>query len=241
VGLYNLGYKIAGILNVFFIQSFSLALLPIAYKMYGQQGDKRYYSKMLTYFVFVLCWAGLALTLFGKEVVKLLALNPDYWAAYQVVPYIVLAYIFSGAKNVINLGLYLKSKTNYLAYITIGAAALNIGLNFLLIPRYNMIGAAIATVISFVALYIVTYFVANKFYKIPYENLKVLKMLILAIGLFLLSTLTADLNVIARVIIKVAIIISFPFILYPMKFYEPIEILRIKQSWKKWRKKLVNW
>ena len=48
VGLYNLGYKIAGILNVFLIQSFSLALLPIAYKMYGQLGDKRYYSKMQT-------------------------------------------------------------------------------------------------------------------------------------------------------------------------------------------------
>jgi O-antigen/teichoic acid export membrane protein len=87
VGLYDLGCKIAGILNVFFIQSFSLAFLPIAYKMYGEEGDKRYYSKILTYFVFVLCWAGLVITLFGKEIVELLALNPDYWAAYKVVPY----------------------------------------------------------------------------------------------------------------------------------------------------------
>ncbi|MGC9336693.1 MAG: lipopolysaccharide biosynthesis protein [Candidatus Cloacimonadia bacterium] len=241
VGLYNLGYKIAGILNVLFIQSFSLALLPIAYKMYGQKGDKRYYSKMLTYFVFVLCWAGLALTLFGREIVELLALNPDYWAAYQVVPYIVLGYIFSGARSVVNIGLYLKRKTSYIAYNTIGAAILNIGLNFLLIPKYKMMGAAIATIISFVALYIASYFVANKFYRVPYENQKLLKMLILAIGLFLVSTLTVHLDILPRIIIKVAIIISFPFILYPMKFYEPIEILRIKQSWRKWRKKLVNW
>jgi len=241
VGLYNLGYKIAGILNVFLIQSFSLALLPIAYKMYGQKGDKRYYSKMQTYFVFVLFWAGLGLAFFGKEIIKLLALNPDYWAAYQVVPYIILAYIFSGAKSVVSLGLYLKRKTNYIAYNTIGAAVLNIGLNFILIPKYKMIGAAVATIISFVALYFVTYFVANHFYKIPYENMKLLKMLVLAVVLFFLSTLTANLNILPRILIKVAVIISFPFILYPMKFYEPIEILRIKQSWQKWRKKLVNW
>jgi len=235
VGLYTLGYKIAGILNVFFIQSFYLALLSIAYKIYGQKGDKRYYSKMQTYFVFVLFWAGLGLSLFGKEIIKVFALNPDYWTAYKVVPYIVLAYIFSGAKSVVSLGLYLKRKTNYIAYNTIGAAVLNIGLNFILIPKYKMIGAAVATIISFVALYFVTYFVANKFYKIPYENMKLLKMLVLAVVLFFLSTLTANLNILPRILIKVAIIILFPFILYPMKFYEPIEIERIKQSWKKWR------
>ena len=235
VGLYNLGYKVAGVLNVFLIQSFSLALLPIAYKMYRQKGDKRYYSKMQTYFIFILFWAGLCLAFFSKEIIKLLAPNPDYWAAYQVVPYIVLAYIFSGAKSVASLGLYLKRKTKYIAYITIGAAVLNIGLNFILIPKYKMMGAAIATIISFVALYIVTYFVADRFYKIPYENMKLLKMLILAIALFFLSTLTANLILLPRILIKVAIIISFPFILYPMKFYEPIEIKRIKQYWQKWK------
>ncbi|MBC8526534.1 MAG: polysaccharide biosynthesis C-terminal domain-containing protein [Candidatus Cloacimonetes bacterium] len=241
VGLYNLGYKIAGILNVFLIQSFSLALLPIAYKMYGKKGDKRYYSKMQTYFVFVLFWAGLGLAFFSKEIIKVLALNPDYWLAYTVVPYIIIAYIFSGAKSVVNLGLYLKRKTNYIAYNTIGAAVLNIGLNFILIPKYKMIGAAVATIISFVALYFVTYFVSNRFYKIPYENLKLLKMFVVAIVLFFLSTLTANLIILPKILIKVAMLASFPFILYPMKFYEEIELIRIKQSWKKWRKNLVNW
>ena len=233
VGLYNLGYKVAGVLNVFLIQSFSLALLPMAYKIYGKKGDKRYYSKMQTYFVFVLLWAGLSLSLFGKELIRILALNPDYWVAYQVVPYIILAYIFSGAKYIASLGLYLKRKTKYIAYNTIGAAILNIGLNFLLIPKYKMIGAAIATLISFVVLFFATYFVSNRFYKIPYENMKFLKMLVLAVVLFSLSTLTASLNILPRILIKIAVIISFPFILYPFNFYEPIEIDRIKQGWYK--------
>lgn len=233
VGLYSLGYKVAGILNMFFIQSFTLSILPIAYKMYGQKGDKRYYSKMLTYFVFVLFWAGLGLAFFSKELIEKLALNPDYWLAYQVVPYIILAYIFSGARAVANLGLFLKSKTPYIAYNTIGAAVLNIGLNFILIPKYKMMGAAVATIISFIALYFVTYFVADRFYKIPYENLKLLKMLILAIVLFFLSILAADLSTLPRLLTKLGLLISFPFLLYPMNFYEEIEIERIKEGFKR--------
>jgi len=191
---------------------------------------------MQTYFLFILFWAGLGLAFFSKEIIKVLALNANYWDAYQVVPLIILAYIFMGARSVQNLGLYLKNKTKYIAYNTILAAVLNIGLNFLLIPKYKMMGAALATVISFVVLYFVTYFVANRFYKIPYENMKLLKMLVLAIILFFFSTLTADFNILPRILIKIAIIIAFPLILYPMNFYEPIEILRMKQSWKKWRK-----
>lgn len=230
VGLYNLGYKIAGILNVLFIQSFSLALLPIAYKMYGQKGDKRYYSKMLTYFVFVLCWAGLALTLFGREIVELLALSPDYWAAYQVVPYIVLGYIFSGARSVVNIGLYLKRKTSYIAYNAIGAAILNIGLNLLLIPKYKMMGAAIATVISFFTLYVVTYFTASRFYKVLYENEKVAGMLLISAALYLVSTIIPGISIFFVILIKLVILISFPFILYLFNFYEEIEIKTIKKG-----------
>jgi len=61
-----------------------------------------------------------------------------------------------------------------------------------------MIGAAVATIISYVVLYFITYFFANRFYKIPYENMKFLKMLVLAVVLFFLSTLTASFNTLPR-------------------------------------------
>jgi len=234
VGLYNLGYKVAGVLNMLFIQSFSLSLLPMVYKMYGKPGDKRYYSKMLTYFLFVLFWAGLGLTLFGKELITLLALNPDYWSAYQVVPYIILGYIFSGGNYVVSLGLYLKMKTNYVAFNTIGAAILNIVLNFILIPQFKMIGAAIATIISFMTLYFITYFVADRYYKIPYENLKLLKMLLVAIFLFVLSTQTLYFDVWLRLLLKAIILASFPFWLYIINFYEQVEIERLRAGFKKY-------
>lgn len=232
VGLYDLGYRVAGIINVFLVQSFSLAFLPQAYKFFGEEGDKRYFSKMLTYFVLVLCWTGLGISFYGEEAIKILALNPDFWPAYKVIPIIVFAFIFSGAKTVTNIGLFLKNKTQYVALNTIIAALLNIGLNFALIPEYGMMGAAYATLISFFVLFLLSYYFSNRYYAIPYENWKVVKMITLALSLYLLSTLLAEFHIAIKIVLKTALLLIYPLILYFLKFYEEVEIEKIVQ-WSK--------
>jgi len=232
-GLYHLGYKIAGVLNMFFIVPFQLGWLPISFKMFGQDKDKRYYSKMLTYFMFVLIWAGLGLAFFYKEAIGLFAKDTDYWNATVIVPYIILGYIFSGGKTVVNLSLYLTKKTNYIAYITFAAVVVNIGLNFLLIPVYRMTGAAIATVASFMFLYFVTYFIAKRTYPIPYEKKKLVTMLAVSLGLFILGTTMGNTPLWPRIALKTGLLLSFPLILYPLKFYEKIEIERIVQFFRR--------
>ena len=77
------------------------------------------------------------------------------------------------------------------------------------------------------------YSLANRFYKIPYENSKLLKMLFLAIALFVLSALTADTGILTSTLIKIGVLISFPFLLYPLSFYEEIEIERVREGIRK--------
>jgi O-antigen/teichoic acid export membrane protein len=230
VGLYDLGYRIAGLINVFLIQSFGLGFLPRAYKMYGQKGDKRYYSKMQTYLLFALLWAGLALSFFSRELVQTFALNSDFWPAYKVVPIITFAYVLAGARGVVNLGMFLKNRTKYLAYSTVIGLVLNVGLNLLLIPRFGMMGAAYATLVSFAAIYLVSYHFSKLAYAIPYENAKLAKLLILALALYVLSTATNELGFWLRSTTKIGLLVSFPFILYLMNFYERIELERIKEA-----------
>ena len=240
VGLYNLGYKFAGLMNMLLIQSFTLALLPIAQKMYGKEGDKRFYTKMMTYLMFVLAWTGLALSIFSREIIEIFTSNRAYWASADVVPFLVLAYLFSGAKSVANLGLYLTAKTNYIAYNTIGAMILNIGLNFILIPKFGMMGAAVATLLSFMVLFFTTIFCANQFYRIPYENSKYLKLILLSVILFLLSRVSNEMLPWLRIMIKVCLLTGFPFILYFFNFYENIEIETLKKNFLKIRQKLLR-
>jgi len=229
VGLYDLGYRIAGIINMFLIMPFSLALLPSAYKVYKTEGDKRYYSKLMTYMCFVLVWAGLALSLFSKEIVGLFALNPEYNSAFVIIPIIILSYIFSATRNLASLGMFLTKNTKHIAYITISAAILNISLNFLLIPKFGMIAAAYNTLISFVLFYFITKYYADKFYKVSYENVKLFKIFCIGILLYIIiNTVFNDVTIIGM-LVKALMIIIFPLILYSLNLFDTIEIQAIKK------------
>ena len=240
VGLYDLGYRFAGALNMFIIMPITLTLLPQAYKMYNKPGDKRYYSKIMTYLTFLLVWVGLAISVFSMEIIKVFALNPTYWPAYKIVPLVTFAYVFFGMRILSSLGMFLTKETKYVAITTVLAAVINIGLNFILIPKFGMIAAAYTTLASFLVLYLSSYYYSNKFYKIPFEDLKLLKLFILGLGFYFLSSLSNDSILVIRLILKIFLLVIFPFVLLLFKFYEPVEIESIKGFFNKW-KSPVKW
>ncbi len=224
VGLYDFGYRIAGALNMFLIMPFNTALLPSAYKVYGQPNDKRYYSKLLTYMTFVGVWAGLALSLFAEEIVKLLALKSGYYPAYAVVPLIVFAYVFSGMRNITSLGMMLTKKTGYIGLLTLFFAVFNIVLNFILIPRYGIMAAAFTTLLSFVLFYLSAQIISNKFYPIPFENGKIVKVLTSGVVLYFAAQLAKEFSFVFYFIARLAAVLVFPFVLLYTGFYEKIEL-----------------
>lgn len=246
LGLYELGYRVAGILNMFFIMPLSLTLLPIAYKIYNQPGDKEYYKKIMTYVTFLLVWGGLFLAVFSKEIITLFSSSASFIPSHEVVPIILLSYVFLGMSLVSSLGLYLLSRTVYVAIITIVSAFINIGLNFILIPKYGIMGAALDTLIAFVFLYIVSWLVSNKFYKIEFEILKLTLLVLFGISLFTVTYFVEFNSVWLNILYKLVLVIAFPLILYSTSFYEPKEIKLIRgfiQKWKKpsdWIKNLKN-
>ncbi len=239
VGLYTIGYKIAGVINLFILQSFKMGFLPVAYKQYSDDSQsKRFFAKVLTYFVLILVVAGLGLSLFSKEIVEFFSKREEYWAAYRVIPLLSLAFVLQGIQYVFSLGLHYVKKTKYNAFIVLSIAILNIGLNFLLIPRYKIMGAAVTTVISWIFMIILFYYFSQREYHVDYEILKIIKIISLGIVLFVISTFFNDVSILARIALKVLIIVSFPLILYLTGFYEKIEIERLTQAWQKWNNPL---
>ncbi len=229
LGLYELAYKFSGIINMFLIMPFSLTLLPVAYKYYGTEGDKRFYSKLATYFTFILTWASLLFSLLGKELIEIFSLNAEYHPAYTVVPLINISYVFFGLSMVTSLGMYLTGNTKAVAYINLFAAILNIGLNFVLIPKLGMMGAAINTLVAFIVLVVLTSYVSNKYYKIEFEIGKIILLIILTSIIYILSLPLNALNIYLSIPIKLLISIVFPFVLIPFKFYDKNEIAKIKK------------
>ncbi len=228
LGLYELAYRVAGILNMFFIVPFSLTLLPIAYKFYKQDGDKIFYSKILTFFSFVLFWAGLALSIFGKEIVHLFALNTSYYPAYSVVPILTLSYCIFGMSLVTALGLYLTGKTNSVAAIFIVCSAINIGLNFWLVPYWGMTASALNTFIAFLLLVIFTTIKSNKYYKIKFEYFRIIKIILAAVLLYFVAEFFSTGDLVTNIILKLAVLVFYPVILILIGFFKRNEIEQVK-------------
>lgn len=235
LGLYELAYKVAGVVNMFVIMPFGLTLMPLAYKLYKQEGDKKYYKKLKTYVAFIFVWSGVTLSLYSKELVELFASQESYYPAYVVVPLIVLAYVIYGISMISSLGMYLTGNNHYVAYITLFCAVLNIGLNLWLIPLYGMVGAAINTVIAFAALDIFSNIASNRHYKIDYEHLKLIKLFMLGILIFLFSIFLNDISLFPRIFLKFIFILLFPFIIFLSGYFNKEELNSISGAIKKWQ------
>lgn len=86
----------------------------------------------------------------------------------SVVVWVLLGYAFLGMyKMVVNYLFYLK-KTKVIAYCTFFAVLINFALNYVLINLNGIVGAAQATLISFVILLIVVFIYSNKHFPMPW-------------------------------------------------------------------------
>ncbi len=241
VGIYSLGFKVANTIRAFIITSVNLALQPIIYRMMDDPGNKRFYSKVMTYFTFGLMFFVLFFALFSPEIVKIISKqNMDYWEAYKIIPVLSFSMLFSMLRDISYTGLNIMKKTRVIAITILFAAGFNILLNVLLIPVSAFYGAAAATTLSQLIFFLAVFFLAQKYYPIPYEMKKITTMILIGAILYFSGIWMNEWPLFIRLLFKGLLILTFPFILFLLKFYEPIELERIGQFWHKWHNPL-NW
>ncbi|MFW6226252.1 MAG: lipopolysaccharide biosynthesis protein, partial [bacterium] len=241
MGIYSLGFKIANVLRIFIINSLNTALMPIKLQMMDKPGNKRFYSKIMTYSACAFIIILLMLSLFSTEVIKLLASNPQYWSAYQIVPVLCFAQLFEMLRRQVNFGLIVEKKTKIISSVIIIASILSIGLNIGMVYFFDVMGAATAALLVQVIFFILIYHYAQKYYPINYELKKIFIMTLMAAAIIIVAFLFINsISVWPRIAVKLLLIISFPLLLYFMNFYEPIEIKTIKDSWNQSKKHFKN-
>lgn len=182
VGIYRANYKL-GIFMMLFVSMFQFAWQPFFLENAKEKNAKEIFSKVFTLFLFAggLIW--LLLTLFIDNIAHIEILNGrtllgrEYLEGLMIVPLVLLGYLFYGLYINFTAGIYIEEKTNYFPIVTGTGAAINIVVNLLLIPIYGIMGAAIATFVSYLIMALGLYFVSQKFYPIKYEIRKVIVIL----------------------------------------------------------------
>lgn len=231
LGLYSLGYKFGMVVQGLIVGPFSLAWAPFLWSVAKEKNAKEIYSSVLTYFVLVGMFVALVLSVLSREVLIVMA-TPPFYGAYKVIPLIALSYVLYGCYFVFNPGMLIAKKTKYAAPIVGAGAIVNLGLNYLLIPGYGMMGAAVATVISYLLLPIGLFFLSRRYYPIRYEWSRVAKIFLAAVPVYVGSLFITNDSAIVAGLIKLVSLLGFPLLLFVFKFFKPEEIEKAKEMFR---------
>ena len=182
----------------------------------AQKADARAIIKRLfSYFCFGLVTTGLFLALLGRDAIHTMA-TQTFWPADRVVPVVVLAYVIYGLFLWTHLGILVANRTGYLGAVSLVAALSNIAFNWLLIPRWGMMGAAWATVLSFAVRFVGAYVASQRLMPIPYDWARALKMASAAMLVYILSHWISVDGLLTSVMVNVLLLSGFLFCSYKM-------------------------
>jgi len=228
VGIYSLGYKI-GQISMLVVKSFYLGWIPIIFAIVKLDNAPRIFGKLGTYFTIVISLFIFTLSLYSKELISLLA-TPEYISAYRIVFPICLSYLFYGLHTFFIAGMVIKKSLYSLPLLLFIGAFFNVGLNFLLIPRLGIIGAAIATLISYVTIAFLTYYFSQKNYYIPYEVKKIVTIVLVGLAIYFLGLLPKTGNLYLSAGIKAVSLCAYIASLYIFGIISKRDILMVRSS-----------
>jgi len=236
VGVYAMGFKLANVIKMIFLQPLSMAILPLMFQMSEKANARQFYAKLMTYLAFGVMFLVIAVSMFGQEAVKIISIGkPEYWGAYTVIPFIAFGALFGMMKDQVTYCLHIAKRTGIIASVVIFVSLLNLGLNILLIPFMGAIGAGVATLLSQIIYFRVMFHYAHRHYPVPYEFRKIF----LSIGTGALFCIVAYFisgwALGWRLTIKTLLLGAYPILLYFAGFFDKTELQALRGFWEKWR------
>ncbi len=164
VGYYTPAYTIGNLIN-FFIYPFFFMLPPVLSKLFDENnlGEiKTYLKYSLKYFLLISIPAVFGLSILSQELLTIFSTKEIALNAYHITPFIVLSILFYGISSFFDQILLLAKKTKIAGMIWVTAALVNLGLNFLFIPQFGILGAAITTLIAYLLAFLLTWYFSSK-------------------------------------------------------------------------------
>ena len=166
---YTAAYNLSDTLQKFLMMPIALAVQPMYMRLWadhGEEATKAFLGKAGAFFALVATPAVFGVIAVRAPLLTLLA-GEAYSDGIDVIPLAFGGYVIYGSYTVLAAGLFIHRRTGRLAIATACACVVNLGLNRVLIPRMGIVGAAIATAISYIGLMLVLTFMSFRSLRFP--------------------------------------------------------------------------
>ncbi len=184
LGYFGATVKLAIMINLA-IQAFKLAGEPFFFSISKNKDAKQTYARVMKWFVVVMALMFLNVTLFLDVWQYFIA--EQYRVALDLVPVLLMSYIFLGIYYNLNVWFKLTDKTIYGTYITIIGTSVTVAFNFALIPVWGYAACAWGMLACYGVMMLLSYLWGQKHYHIPYNLATIGKYLIAALMLYFVS------------------------------------------------------
>jgi O-antigen/teichoic acid export membrane protein len=170
VGIYSASYNLCEHIKGSTMDALTTAVAPMYMRIWDREGRGATESFLGRYARTYLALAFLvsAVTTANAESLVTILASAKYVHGTVIVPWVMVGMALESYVSIAAAGLLLKKRTSSMFWLVAAAAAINIALNYLLIPIFGLSGAAIATLLAFGALLASTLAVGRSELAIPF-------------------------------------------------------------------------
>lgn len=187
VGIYSTGYKIGSAAAMCAATPFLRVWAVYQFDWLSREDGAEIFARWFTKLIWMHCAAGLGLSLFSSELLRMIA-TQSYQGAAMIVGPIVLADLFLNASYMLEGVFYVFRRTVLKLCTNVLATFSALLLYFLLIPMGGGIGAAVATVLSYAILFVFTWGFARTVFPVRFQWFRGIAFVLLAITAYLLCS-----------------------------------------------------
>jgi len=166
VGIYGACYKLS-IFMTLFATAFRLGVEPFFFSHASSKHPKKAYALITKYFVILGILILLGVVVF-IDYLKLIIRREGFYEALNIVPILLLANLCLGIYHNLSVWYKVTDRTHFGALISSIGAVLTVVINFAFIPVYGYEASAIATLLAYGSMMLLSYAFGQKYYKIDY-------------------------------------------------------------------------
>ena len=153
-GLYSAAHKIPTLLTLVcgvFIEAWQISAVSDG----GEKKDiEDFFAKVYSNYLSIMV-AGAAFIILGSKIFTRILLADSYYFSWEYIPILSLATMFSALVSFMGSVYFLEKKSVSSMLTALSGALINVVLNFVMVPSHGAMGAALATMISYAAVYVI--------------------------------------------------------------------------------------
>ena len=230
VGIYNAALPTAQLIRGI-PAAFAAIFFPVVSELYARnkiEDLRRTYSVVTKWMLSLIFPIFLLALLFPDKIIKIL-FGAEYIAGATALSILVFGFMIGAAVGPTGATLQTYGKTKTVMMVNYIGAAINFGLNFLLIPIYGVNGAAVATGFSLALLYILNFLFAYRAAKVQPFRLSYLRIilasLIAVLVVYLLARYVIGVSTFALIAMLIVFLLFYFSLLLLMKSFEEGDLM----------------